>query len=311
MNPMPAVDAAGIVQLDAGQTGEARVGDLLTGCALPLLELRALLAHQLGVSRETLIARPEQRVTPDLVQAFLQRVERRQRGEPLAYLLGEKEFYGRAFIVSPAVLIPRPETELLVEVALQRQTNDAASVLELGTGSGCIAITLALERPRWRVIATDLASEALDIARRNSDRWQSDNVSLRNGHWFGAVPIDARFELIVSNPPYVAPRDPHLDALRFEPQLALTAGEDGLASLRAIIEAAPSYLTAGGALVLEHGHTQGPAVRSLLSARRLVRRANRDRPGPARPGYQRAVCRRLTPRRRSLHSEKPLSSDMP
>lgn len=258
--------SAAVNESDAKQTREARVGDLLTGRALPLLELRALLAHQLGVSRETLIARPEQRVTPDLVQEFLQRVERRQRGEPLAYLLGEKEFYGRAFIVSPAVLIPRPETELLVDVALRRQMSDVASVLELGTGSGCVAITLALERPQWQVIATDLASEALEVARRNCDRWQADNVSLRSGHWFGAVPLDARFELIVSNPPYVAPGDPHLDALRFEPQQALTAAEDGLASLRAIIETAPSYLAPSGALVLEHGHTQAQALRSLLSA---------------------------------------------
>ena len=259
-------DRASAIKSDAKRTREAQVGDLLTGRALPLLELRALLAQQLGLSRETLIARPEQRVTPDLVQEFLQRVERRQHGEPLAYLLGEKEFYGRAFIVSPAVLIPRPETELLVEEALRCRTSNVARVLELGTGSGCVAITLALERPEWQIMATDLASEALEVARRNCDRWQAGNVSLRNGRWFGAVPIDARFELIVSNPPYVAHGDPHLDALRFEPQLALTADDDGFASLREIVEAAPAYLTPGGALALEHGHTQGPALRSLLSA---------------------------------------------
>ncbi|MBC8119212.1 MAG: peptide chain release factor N(5)-glutamine methyltransferase [Burkholderiaceae bacterium] len=234
---------------------------------LPISELRALLAHQLGVSREWLIARPEQSVPPDVVRDFLLRVERRQRGEPLAYLLGEKEFYGRAFIVSPAVLIPRPETELLVEVSLGRQSSADASVLELGTGSGCVAITLALERPQWQVTAIDLATDALDIARRNIARWHVTHVSLQNGHWFGALPRNARFSLIVSNPPYVAAGDPHLDALRFEPRLALTADDDGLASLRTIIEAAPSYLAPDGALVLEHGSTQGPAVRNLLSAR--------------------------------------------
>ena len=189
--------------------GELYAGDLLIASALPAFEARALLAHQLGVTRESLLARPEQCVASVAADGFAQLAERRRRGEPLAYLLGEKEFYGRVFAVSPAVLIPRPETELLVETALAYAATDNAQVLDLGTGSGCIAITLGLERRSWRVIATDVSSQALEVARDNANNWRANNVTFRLGVWFLAVPA-RRFDLIVSNPPYVAAGDPHL-----------------------------------------------------------------------------------------------------
>ncbi|MDQ3188382.1 MAG: peptide chain release factor N(5)-glutamine methyltransferase [Pseudomonadota bacterium] len=240
----------------------ACVGELLIGSKLPAFEARALLAHQLGVARERLIARPEQRLTAAHVRAFSLLVERRQRGEPLAYLLGEKEFYGRMFGVSRAVLIPRPETELLIESALALGPLGPGSVLELGTGSGCVAISLALERDRWRVIATDVSNDAIEVAQINVDRWQAD-VELRHGSWFCTV-SDERFDLIVSNPPYVAAGDPCLAALRFEPKLALVVGEDGLSALRAVVKTAPVHLVPGGHLALEHGSTQGRAVRDFF-----------------------------------------------
>jgi release factor glutamine methyltransferase len=244
--------------------GELRVGDLLSASTLPTLEARALLAHQLGVARERLVMRPEQCVASEDMRGFAQLVKRRKRGEPLAYLLGEKEFYGRMFAVSPAVLIPRPETELLVEIVLALGLPDEAHIVDLGTGSGCIAITLALERATWQISATDVSQQAIGVARGNAERWQAHNVTFHHGSWFSAVP-EQRFDLIVSNPPYVAVGDPHLDALPFEPMPALVAEGNGLACLQAIIEGTPSHLVPGGFLVLEHGHDQADAVRDLLT----------------------------------------------
>lgn len=250
---------------DETAVGELSVGDLLSTSTLPALEARALLAHQLAVTRERLLAQPELRVAPADVQAFTQLVQRCQRGEPLAYLLGEKEFYGRVFKVSAAVLIPRPETELLVDIALSAALNDGAHVLDLGTGSGCVALTLALERPSWQVTATDVSHDALEVARANATKLSVDNVAFRNGSWFSVV-SGQRFDLIVSNPPYVAAGDSHLQALRFEPPTALVAEGNGLASLQQIIESAPPHLLPGGILALEHGYEQADAVRELFSA---------------------------------------------
>jgi release factor glutamine methyltransferase len=250
---------------DETAVGELSVGDLLSTSTLPALEARALLAHQLGVTRERLLAQPELRVAPAEVQAFTQLVQRCQRGEPLAYLLGEKEFYGRVFKVSAAVLIPRPETELLVDIALAAALNDRARVLDLGTGSGCVALTLALERPSWQVTATDVSHDALEVARVNATKLSVDNVGFRHGSWFSVV-SGQRFDLIVSNPPYVAAGDSHLQALRFEPPTALVAEGNGLASLQQIIESAPPHLLPGGILALEHGYEQADAVRELFSA---------------------------------------------
>jgi release factor glutamine methyltransferase len=240
------------------------VGELLSASPLPRLETRALLAHQLGLARERLIAQPELRVAAADVQAFAQLVQRCQRGEPLAYVLGEKEFYGRVFEVSPAVLIPRPETELLVDVALSAGLNDGAHVLELGTGSGCVALTLSLERPPWQVTATDVSHDALEVARANAAKLSAGNTAFRKGSWFSAL-ADQRFDLIVSNPPYVVAGDSHLQALRFEPQTALVAGGNGLACLQQIIESAPRHLLPGGTLALEHSYEQGKAVRALFN----------------------------------------------
>ena len=247
--------------------GELSVDELLSASPLPALEARALLAHQLGIRREQLIAQPELRVAPADVQAFGRLVQRCQHGEPLAYLLGEKEFYGRVFKVSSAVLIPRPETELLVDIALSAALNDEAHVLDLGTGSGCVALTLALERPSWHVTATDVSHEALEVARANAAKLGADNVEFRNGSWFSAV-SGQRFDLIVSNPPYVATGDSHLQALRFEPLTALVAEGNGLASLQQIIESAPRHLLPGGTLALEHGYEQAEAVSGLFTSDR-------------------------------------------
>jgi release factor glutamine methyltransferase len=251
---------------DDSAVGELCVGDLVSASTLPTLEARALLAHQLGVARERLVTRPEQRVAPADMHGFAQLVERRKRGEPLAYLLGEKEFYGRMFAVSPAVLIPRPETELLVEIVLALGLSNEAHVVDLGTGSGCIGITLALEHAAWRITVTDMSQQAIGVARGNAEKWQAQNVTFRHGSWFSAVP-GQRFDLIVSNPPYIAVGDPHLDTLPFEPMPALVAEGNGLACLQMIIEGAPSHLVPGGFLVLEHGHDQADAVRDLFATR--------------------------------------------
>ncbi len=240
------------------------VGELLVASPLGRPDTRALLAHQLGVTRERLIAQPELRVAPADVQAFAQLVQRCQRGEPLAYVLGEREFYGRMFEVSPAVLIPRPETELLVEVALSAGLNHGAQVLDLGTGSGCVALTLSLERPSWHVTATDVSRDALEVARANAAKLSVANIAFRKGSWFSAL-SDQRFDLIVSNPPYVAAGDSHLQALRFEPQIALVASGNGIACLQQIIESAPRHLLPGGILALEHSYEQGEAVRALFN----------------------------------------------
>jgi release factor glutamine methyltransferase len=250
---------------EASAVGAQSVGELLAASPLARLETRALLARQLGVSREQLIAQPEMPIAPADVKAFARLVDRCQRGEPLAYVLGEKEFYGRVFNVSPAVLIPRPETELLVEVALAAGLNDGARVLDLGTGSGCIAISIALERPTWNVTATDVSHDALEVARANAAKWHADTVSFCKGNWFSAL-SDQRFDLIVGNPPYVAAGDSHLQALRFEPQIALVAGGNGLACLLQIVESAPRHLLPGGILALEHSYEQGEAVRALFTA---------------------------------------------
>ena len=241
------------------------IGQLLAASGLPALEARALLAHQLGIAREGLIARPDQRVTNDDATRFIEVAQRRQRGEPLAYLVGEREFYGRTFAVTPAVLIPRPETELLVDTALRRGPQGAARVLDLGTGSGCIAITLALERPEWHLVATDVSSDALAVARANAERLQAANVAFCQGNWFDAIGDTDRFDVIVANPPYVPPGDPHLDALAHEPRQALIADDNGFAYLRVIIDGAPSHLLPAGVLALEHSYEQGAGTRALFA----------------------------------------------
>jgi release factor glutamine methyltransferase len=198
---------------------------------------------------------------------FMAWVERRAAGEPLAYLVGEAEFRGRVFQVSPAVLIPRPETEVLIDLALERLHGLAEPrVLDLGTGSGIVAISLALECPTAAAVAVDLSAGAISVARSNAGRLGAP-VDFRQGDWFAPVAGES-FDLIVANPPYVAAGDPHLtrDGLPFEPQLALSDGADGLTCIRRIVAGAPGHLQAGGWLLFEHGHDQGAAGRNLLTA---------------------------------------------
>lgn len=231
---------------------------------MPQSEARALLAAILRVTRERLIAFPETAVPPPALATYEALLARRLAGEPLAYLLGEKEFYGRRFAVTRDVLVPRPDTETLVEVALECLTPlTAPRVLELGTGSGCIAITLQLERPDARVVATEVSTAALAVARANA-RDLDARVTLLPGDWYSAIEPAEPFDLIVSNPPYVAASDPHLDALRHEPAGALTDGADGLRCLSALIAGARAHLRAEGWIALEHGYDQSSAVERLL-----------------------------------------------
>lgn len=230
------------------------------------VDARALLCHVLGRDRAYLIAHEGEVLIAERIRAFESLVARRAAGEPVAYLTGRREFYGLDFRVSPAVLIPRPETELLVELALERIPQDkSCEVLDLGSGSGCVAIAIAMHRPRARVTATDVSSEALALARENAVGLGAPNVEFVQGEWFRAAE-PRHFDLIVSNPPYVAEGDPHLAQgdLRFEPAGALVGGIDGLAAIRAIVQGANERLHAGGSLLFEHGYDQGAACRALL-----------------------------------------------
>lgn len=232
---------------------------------IPASEARLLLQGLLGVDAANLAAHPERRLDPTQVDRYLAQVARRTGGEPIAYLLGSREFFGREFAVSSAVLIPRPETELLVELGIAKLGAVAMPrILDLGTGSGCVAVSLALELGGV-VTAVDVSAAALTVARENARRL-AVQVSFVESDWLAA--IDGSFELIVANPPYVAEGDPHLDEgdLRFEPALALACGVDGLAAIRRIIADAPRYLERGGWLFLEHGYDQADAVRALLLA---------------------------------------------
>lgn len=239
-------------------------GELLAASGLPAAEARALLASAGGTTREMLIAFPERAVGPDAAARFEALAARRRAGEPIAYLLGVQEFYGRPFRVTPAVLIPRPETELLVDLALGALREiESPRVLEPGTGSGCIAISLALERPDARLTAADRSADALAVARANAQRLGA-RVDFVASDWYAA--IEGRFDAIVANPPYVAAGDPHLAGLRFEPIHALTDHGDGLGCLRTIVAGAPAHLAAGGRLLVEHGYDQAAAVRALFEA---------------------------------------------
>lgn len=251
-----------------GDAQDTAAETLIGRCGLPRREARALLAHVLGVARERLIAHPHTAVSLVDAQRFDALAARRLAGEPYAYLLGHCEFYGRAFTVTPAVLVPRPETELLVDLALQALKHvHAPRILDLGTGSGCIAITLALERPDASVCAVDVCEAALAVARTNAQALGA-RLDVRPSDWFSAVA--GRFELVVANPPYIAAGDSHLADLGCEPLRALTDQGDGLDCLRSIISPAPGFLSSGGRLMVEHGHDQAAAVRELCEEAGLV-----------------------------------------
>ena len=236
---------------------------------LDRLDAQMLLLHALGRSphdRAWLIAHGSDPLPAEAATRWQTLLQRRQAGEPVAYLLGEKEFGGLTLRVDARVLVPRPDTEVLVEWALEALPTagaEAPRLLELGTGSGAIALTVATRRPDVRVTATDASTDALAVAQANAERL---NLSLRFAHgaWLAAVPGE-RFHVIASNPPYIAEDDPHLAALAHEPISALTAGPDGLDDIRQIVVQAPGALHPGGWLLLEHGHDQAEAVRELLS----------------------------------------------
>jgi release factor glutamine methyltransferase len=251
-----------------------RIADFLRVTALDRVDAFALLSHCLARNKAWLIAHAEEEIPAAQFAQLTLHISRREAGEPVAYLMGKKEFYGRDFLCTPEVLVPRPETELLVALALQH--GDAIErntrVLDLGTGTGCIALTLQCERPAWRVTASDVSTRALDIARRNQRNLaetapQVLGVSFIESSWFEALG-DTQFDLIVSNPPYLAHDDVHLrgDGVRFEPRGALTDEHDGLQAYREIARSAPTFLRRGGAVLMEHGFTQAGEIANIFQA---------------------------------------------
>jgi len=245
-------------------------GRLGAASPTPALDAEVLVAHVLGASRSAIAAKPERPLAPEEMLALEALVRRRLEGEPVAYLMGRREFWSLELEVTPDVLVPRPETELVVERALAAiASRERPSVLDLGTGSGAIASAIARERPDADVTATDVSAAALAVAARNAARLALPNLRLLEGSWFGPV-SDSRFDLVASNPPYVAAGDPALAALAHEPAGALVGGTEGLDALSAIAAAAREHLEPGGTLVLEHGAAQGPAVRALLESAGLV-----------------------------------------
>ena len=230
------------------------------------IEVQCLLQAVLQVNRAWLLAHPEQPLSTEQQALYNALFERRLHGEPIAYLLGEREFYGLNFKVSPATLIPRPDTELLVELALQRIPQQGVfRILDLGTGTGAIALSIAHARPNAEVIAVDASTAALEVAQLNAQRLNLGNARLLHSDWFGALHGE-RFDLIVSNPPYIATGDAHLSQgdVRFEPPGALASGADGLDDIRRITAQATTHLHADGWLLFEHGYDQAERVRTLL-----------------------------------------------
>jgi release factor glutamine methyltransferase len=242
------------------------IAQALAAAALEPVDARVLLRHALGVDDAWLIAHDVDTLTPGQLEAFDALVTRRHDGEPVAYITGTREFFGLEFKVTPAVLIPRPETELLVEWTLERVILGAnLRVLDLGTGSGCVAISIAHARPHALVVALDYSVAALEVARANARRHDVGNLRVGKSNWFSLV-AGERFDVIVSNPPYIATGDPHLAAgdLRFEPMTSLASGADGLDAIRRIVASASEFLRDHGWLAVEHGHDQAQRCRDLL-----------------------------------------------
>lgn len=234
----------------------------------PQLDAEVMLRHICGIDRSQLVVRERTLLTGDQQRQLAELSARRQRGEPIAYLTGIREFWSIEFNVSPATLIPRPETELLVEKALARIPPDAEwTIADLGTGCGAIALALAQERPRCRVWATDLSSEALAIAGSNAHKFGLNNIEFLHGNWFEPL-AGKKLNIIVSNPPYIRAGDPHLATgdVRFEPKQALVAGPDGIDSIRLIAHGAREHLVYGGRLLFEHGWGQADLADNLLRA---------------------------------------------
>ncbi len=231
-----------------------------------LLDAEVLLCQVLNKPRSHLRAWPDKPLQPEQLTAFRMLLEQRKKGMPIAYITGNREFWSRNFQVSPDVLIPRPDTELLIELSLKLiPANEPTRIIDLGTGSGIIAITLAAERPQAQLSATDFSLAALRIARLNADKHQINNIAFYHSDWFADIP-DTKFNLIISNPPYIAEDDSHLQQgdVRFEPQTALCAAEQGLADIRIIADTARNYLEPCGHLLIEHGYNQQQQVQALF-----------------------------------------------
>lgn len=243
------------------------VGSLLRGNDLPRLERTVLLAHVLNTTRESVLAHPETTLSEEVAGKFARLLGRRLSGEPIAYLVGSREFYGLSLRITPDVLIPRPDTELLVEAALRRLAEAAPGrVLDLGTGSGAVAIAIAKYRPQMQIEALDVADAAIALAAANARMLSVPNVRFHRSNWYSAC-AEWFYDVIVSNPPYISSGDPHLAEgdLRFEPRIALTPGEDGLAAIRGIVSGAASRLAPAGWLLFEHGYDQAECCRELMA----------------------------------------------
>lgn len=247
---------AAIVQLQEGENTS------------PSIDAAVLLCHTLDKPRSYLLTWPEKHLTLEQEQHFNELLTRRLTGEPVAYIVGEREFWSLPLKVSPSTLIPRPDTERLVEVALDKTFGKAGDILDLGTGTGAIALALASEMPNRNVTGIDLRPEAQQLASENAERLNITNTTFLNGSWFEPLSENSRFSLIVSNPPYIEKDDPHLSQgdVRFEPITALVAEEKGLADIKHIADNARHYLEADGWLAFEHGYDQGDAVREIMQA---------------------------------------------
>ncbi|TDB03139.1 peptide chain release factor N(5)-glutamine methyltransferase [Halomonas marinisediminis] len=260
------------------------------------LDAEVLLCHVLGVERTWLYTWGDRRADVEAAARFRALVARREAGEPVAYLTGEREFWGLRLATDPSTLIPRPDTETLVESALSLAEEPEGKLLDLGTGSGAIALAFASERPAWRVLGLDIRPEAVALAQHNATRLALANVEFRESDWFAALKDEeckTRFSLIVSNPPYIAEDDPHLAMgdVRFEPRSALVADGDGLADLNHLVTMAREHLLPGGWLLLEHGWSQAAAVREALVAAGYREVASRRDLG----GHERVSLGRLSP----------------
>jgi release factor glutamine methyltransferase len=266
------------IDVTFGTTLEKLIAALSGTSPTPRLDSEVLVMHACGIDRSELITRHDTALTGEQQFKLEGLLERRKRGEPVAYLTGTREFWSMELNVTPATLIPRPETELLVEKALERIPHDAAwTIADLGTGSGAIALAIAKERPRCRVIATDNSPAALEVAGSNARKFGLTNIEFRAGDWF--TPLAGKtFDMIVSNPPYIRAGDKHLaqSDVRFEPATALVSGIDGLDAIRHIALHAREFLKPGGWLLLEHGWDQAEAIGDLLR----------------RHGYRDMVCHR-------------------
>ena len=231
-----------------------------------LLDAEVLLCHCLHKNRSFIRAWPEHQLTDQQAAEFLTLIAERQQGVPIAYLTGEREFWSRLFKVNPDVLIPRPDSELLIELSLDLlPTTQASKIIDLGTGSGILGITLAAERPGSQVIACDLSPAALNTAQDNAQQLQIDNVRFLASNWFSAI-TDRDFDLVISNPPYIDQHDPHLQQgdVRFEPDSALISAENGLQDIRLLADQARQHLKPDGYLLIEHGYDQQTAVQALI-----------------------------------------------